>query len=300
MKTGILVPVWVNYRWVTPLTKCLIDSHWPDHPEIWFCGLEAPPDKGWNVIPMSKPEECKNWTRVLLDGVEGMIASGFDSLYIIPEEHIPISNCRANDLNRTLPDLMLRLDALYISLMGWDNRRFVSKSPVLPRSEHQLKHLTGPRDPRFHLHPALWNAEAARTCCKIALENKSAGGSAWHFEKCTAGSGAPIPADWKSRCYQIRASALSTHPQSRTRAALSWCERAFFHKLMAVVTHLPKAWASLYLRLIPFDDVFCDGPYPMFYSGIMTKGGLNRFFVRFLRKKDPALLDQILSAMPDK
>ncbi len=300
MKTGILVPVWVNYRWAAPLTKSLLDRHWAEHPDIWFCGLEAAPEAGWNVIPMSNPGECTNWTRVLLDGVEGMIARGFDTLYIIPEEHVPLAKCRAEDLNVTLPDLMLRLDALYISLMGWDNRRFVSKSPLLPRSDHHLKHLTGPRDPRFHLHPALWNAEAARTCCNIALANKSAGGSAWHFEKCTADPDAPIPAGWRNRCYQIRASALSGNPRSRLGAAMSWCDRAFFHKLMAVVPHLPKPWASLCLRLIPFEDVFCDGPYPMFYSGIMTKGGPNRFFVRFLRKKDPALLNQILAALPDK
>jgi len=300
MKTGILVPVWVNYRWIAPLTKELIDREWPDHPELWFCGLERAPESGWNVIPMSEPAECTNWTRVLLDGVDGMIARGFDTLYIIPEEHVPLAKCRADDLNVALPDLMVRLDALYISLMGWDNRRFVSKSPVLSNQDFGLKHLTGPRDPRFHLHPALWNAEAARTCCKIALENKSAGGSAWHFEKATGGAGAPLPAGWETRCYQIRASVLSTHPRGWMSAAASWCERSLFHKLMALVPHLPKAWVSPYLRAIPFDDVFCDGPYPMFYSGIMAKGGPNKHFVHFLRKKNPDLLDEILSAMPDK
>lgn len=300
MKTGILVPVWVNYRWIAPLTKSLIGRQWADHPEIWFCGLQEAPESGWNVIPLSEPAESGNWTRVLLDGVDGMIARGFDTLYIIPEEHVPLAKCRDQVLNHTLPDLMVRLDALHISLMGWDNRRYVSKSPVLPKTEHQLKHLTGPHDPRFHLHPALWNADAARTCCKIALENKSAGGSAWHFEKCTAGPDAPIPADWKTRCYQIRASVFSAQPPGRISETGSWCERAFFHKLMALVPHLPKPWVSAYLRNIPFDDVFCDGPYPMFYSGIMAKGGLNRFFADFLRKKDPGLLARILKAMPDK
>ncbi len=298
MKLGILVPVWVNYRWMAPLTKRLLDTSWKSHPDLWFCGLEEAPGPDWNVIPMHEKTDRRNWSAVLRDGVEGLIARGYDALYIIAEEHIPIAPCREDVLNKTLPAVLDEWGAVYISLMGWDNRRYVSKSPVLDRRHFEFKHLVGKDDPRFHLHPALWKAEAALACCNEALRDPAARGSAWHFEKAPARPGCAIPEDWKERCYQIRASVFSTRRVGSFERLAGWCERFVFHKAMAVLPHLPSDWRQAAARRIPFDDVFCDGPYPMFYSGIMAKGGINRFFKRHVSRKNPELWREIVEVMP--
>ncbi len=54
---------------------------------------------------------------------------------------------------------------------------------------------------------------------------------------------------------------------------------------MALAPLLPgPRWAGRYLRLLRIDDVFCDGPYPMIFSGILQKGHMNEHLVRRLRR----------------
>ncbi len=298
MKTGILVPVWKDYAWIAPITLETLDAWWPSHPEIRFCGLADP--KGLPAFPLESGIDRSNWTQVLLGGVVNMRASGFGRVYLILEEHIPLGRCHEEHLNFTLPALMDALPASYISLMGWDNRRFTSRSPVLGKSRHHLKHLTGANDPCFHLHPALWDLETLELCCRVALQNRDKNGSAWHFEKACARSDAPLP-QAANECYQIRASSMALRPPTPARSALAAIDRFVFHKIMALYPWIPGSRAGrVFLRNVPFDDVFCNGPYPMFFSGIMAKGGLNRFFMNHLRRSNPVLMDRILDAMPQR
>lgn len=297
MKLGVLVPVWRNYEWIAPILLERIDACWPSHPEIQFCGLAEA--KGLPAFPLEPGTDRSNWTQVLLGGVEKMRAMGFGRIYLILEEHIPLAPCHEEHLNSTLPALMDALPASYISLMGWDNRRFPSRSPILNTPPHQLKHLTGANDPRFHLHPALWDLEILEHCCRIALINQEKNGSAWHFEKACSRADAPLPPPAKNGCYQIRASGLALQPPPPARDALAAIDRHIFHKVMALYPVIPnRQVADALLRNVPFDDVFCNGPYPMFYSGIMAKGGLNRYFVNYLRRNNPDLMDRILASMP--
>lgn len=299
MKTGILVPVWRDYTWVAPITLETLRSRWAAHPEIWFCGLTEDEAGTLPVLPLAPGLDRSNWTQVLIGGVEQMRSRGFDLIYLILEEHLPVAPCHAGHLNTTLPALMESLPAAYISLMGWDNRRFSSRSALLDKSQHQLKNLVGPHDPRFHLHPALWRADILEACCRLALEDRNKNGSAWHFEKACARPGNPLPESATTACYQIRASQLAMAKPSALQNIISAAERFIFHKLMALYPLIPSRRAgAAFLRQVPFDDVFCNGPYPMFYSGIMAKGQLNRFFVNFLHRKDPALMNQLLKAMP--
>lgn len=297
MNLGILVPVWRDYQWIAPILHETLDRWWPSHPGMWFCGLSDP--LGLPAFPLEPGTDRSNWTQVLLGGVRNMRALGIEKAYLILEEHIPLGPCHEEHLNRTLPALMDELSASYLSLMGWDNRRYSSRSPVLDPARYQLKHLTGEIDSRFHLHPALWDLEVLETCCRLALRDSAANGSAWHFEKACSRSEAALSVAAKSGCYQIRASRLAWQRPSRTAEILAPVERFVFHKLMALYPWIknPRA-ARAFLRCVPFDDVFCNGPYPMFYSGIMAKGGMNRFFVRHLRRNHPDLLDRILAARP--
>jgi len=298
MRICILVPVWREYGWIAPITKATIDQYWPSHPDLWFCGLKDHEGQGLPIIPLGSHADRSNWSSVLLEGVRGIREKGYDAVYLIAEEHIPVELCHEEHLNQTLPRMFADLGASYISLMGWDNRRFTSNSPLLGKDQHRFQHLVGPGDPRFHLHPALWSAETLEECCLIALRDKGKNGSAWHFEKaCGRASGELIQAS--KGCYQICAASLSLHHRTKTRMLLDWFERNAFHKLMAILPLIPdRKVARRVWDWARFDDVFCDGPYPLFFSGIMAKGGLNRFFVSFLNRKNPSLLATILRSMP--
>jgi hypothetical protein len=58
-------------------------------------------------------------------------------------------------------------------------------------------------------------------------------------------------------------------------------ERWIFNKLMAVVPLLPQAWQRPYYDACGFDMVFCDGPYPMVFSGVLAKGQINPALRKF-------------------
>lgn len=292
MKLGILVPVWRDYQWMVPMTSEALGRCWPSHPEVRFCGLES----AGSLPAFPRTADPSNWSQVLLEGVQHMRGEGFDRVYLILEEHIPLGPCHEEHLNVTLPALMDSLPASYLSLMGWDNRRFTSRSPVLGKNRFELKHLIGPNDPRFHLHPALWDLEILEQCARMAVQNPEKNGSAWHFEKVAARAEF---SDRRFGCYQIRASTMSLRPPTRWQRFTEFLDRSIYHKLMAVCPLIPtRRAAEWFFRNIPFDDVFCNGPYPMFFSGIMAKGGLNRYFLKFLESHDPAQMKRILQAMP--
>jgi hypothetical protein len=300
MKICILVPVWRDYTWIAPITRKMIAEYWPSHPDLWFCGLNEQEGEGLPNIPLGSDADRSNWAGVLLQGVCGIREKGYDAVYLIAEEHIPLQRCHEEHLNQTIPRLFADLGASYISLMGWDNRRFTSKSPRLDKDRYWLQHLVAADDPRFHLHPALWSAETMEKCCLIALRDKGNNGSAWHFEKACGRDRGDLNEESKG-CYQICAASLASNPPSIGRGFLNGMERFSFHKLMALLPLLSDQKIKKRIwEFAGFDDVFCDGPYPLFFSGIMAKGGLNHFFVRFLKRKNPSLLAMILRGMPER
>jgi len=212
---------------------------------------------------------------------------GYRECYLIAEEHLPLAPCHKHHLERTIPDQARELGAKYVSLMGWDNRRYSFKSPVLPKQKYRWMHLTGLRDPRFHLHPAWWDLETLEKCCELALENRDANGSAWHFEKICDLAGNRLPSN---SCYQISASAMNLRSSAPW---LSGVKRWIFNKLMAVVPLLPDAWQHPYYDACGFDIVFCDGPYPMVFSGVLAKGRMNPALIRFSSHVSSDILEKI-------
>lgn len=293
MKIAILVPVWHNYLWIAPITMDLLEQYWPNHPPIWFCGMTREEAGELPVLPWSGGENRTNWTAMLQDGAGQLKAKGVDAVYLILEEHVPLAPCQEVHLNETLPSLLHDLPAVYVSLMGWDNRRYTSRSPL--KGPYRLQHLTAPRDPRFHLHPALWKIDALEACCETSLRDPAKNGSAWHFEK--SNDRAPHPG--RDQCYQICSGKMRLSPPGPAKRLAAALEQFVFRKLMALYPLIPhRGMANGFARLAGFDNVYCDGPYPMFFSGIMAKGHLNPFLVRFLRAKNPDLLSRLIKAAP--
>jgi len=287
VKLAILSPVWPSYQWLAPCLQWTLDRFWADHPPLFFCGMtqEEADRVGLPVLPWRGGENRTNWTALLRDGVEQLRALGYTHGYLIAEEHLPLAPCHTVHLNHTLPRFLESLPAVYISLMGWDNRRFPSKSPLLDRKHFRMQHLLAPRDPRFNLHPALWDLEVLSVCCDVALEDDSKNGSAWHFEKANARRPARHLPHWVAQCYQICAAEMALSPPLQGQKMRRNIERFFYLKLMALYPHIPhRRLADAYFRRMGFDNVYSDGPYPLFFSGVMAKGGYNPWFIKHLKK----------------
>lgn len=283
LKTCILVSVWPDYRWLVPILEGMLEEFWPDHPDL---------------IMTREVGNGRNWTRNLLAGVEDAEKRGFDSVYLINEEHVPIGPCNLDFLGSTLPKLASELGAVYVSLFGWDNKRFCSKSPLLGSEKFHWMRLVGPRDPRFHLHPAWWRLDALKACCHLVLEDGRENGSAWHFEKTSDDLEANLPGKFRMGCYQIHAGATGVRPMGFFRRVSRPAKRWVDNKAMAVAPLLgPGLMREAWLRFWNFDSVVSDGAYPMVFSGVLAKGRLNPVFVEYCRRTLP--MEKWLSPIED-
>lgn len=268
MNASILVSVWPEYRWLVPVLTGMLADFWPNHPELIFT---------------KEIGDGKNWTQNLLAGVEEAKKKGFESVYLINEEHVPVGPCNELFLNSFLPDLASRLGAVYVSLFGWDNKRFCSKSNTLSRDQFRWMHLVGKVDPRFHLHPAWWRVDALEACCRLVLEDGCKNGSAWHFEKICADPRVTLPEDYRRGCYQISAAATKLAGCGEFRFVLRCQSRWLANKAMALLPHLKGRLRAEWLKFWNFDAVVSDGAYPMVFSGVLAKGRINPVFVNYSR-----------------
>ena len=222
------------------------------------------------------------WGRFVLDACRELKTRGFSKTYFLLEDHPPLAECHAGHLNNTLPSLIDELPASYIGLMGWDNRRFVTRAPVT--GPHRLMHLTPPRAPRFHLHPSLFRLDALIACLEVlARQDKP---TPWGFEKICDKPDADLPENFKTACYQVCGEELALHPPGPAGRLRSAAERFFYHRMMNLYSPLNRIGLGMkFWDTLGFDDFFFNGPLPMFYSGIMSRGRVNPFFLKYLQTR---------------
>jgi len=56
---------------------------------------------------------------------------------------------------------------------------------------------------------------------------------------------------------------------------------------------LPQAWQRPYYDACGFDMVFCDGPYPMVFSGALAKGRMNPALRKFKERIPAGIIAEI-------
>ena len=290
----ILVPVAPSYSWLLPvLIDCLRDF-WKSHPPI--------------VVAQAQPEDTTRdgllcWTQILQHGAKEAQCRGFTMAYVILEEQFPVAHCHVVHLNETLPGLMESLPACHISLMGWDNRRHPSKSPTLGQDFYHLKHLRADRDPRYNLHPGLWRLDVLLKCCDEVLATAGPEASAWQFERISARSSNPSLQRHKQQCYQICAASMALRKAPILRRIGTALERFFYMRMIGLMPLVPgKTLREKVFRFLNVDRVFCDGPYPMVFAGVLAKGKINPNFTSIVGKLPGGsqLLERISSLVPEK
>lgn len=280
---AILISVYHPYRWVAPFTHQLIERYWPEHPPLYFCGLTAEEAGSLPHIPCPQAELPRVWAEFVLDAARRLQAQGHTKIYFLLEDHPPLGVCHHRHLSETLPGLLDAWNASYIGLMGWDNRRFINTSPILDEAHYRMAHLTGEKAPRFHLHPSLFRTEALIACLELLLRRDKP--NPWGFEKLCDKPDADLPEAFKQGCYQICGETLALEIPGRTEQWLRRGERFFYHRAMSLFPPLHRIGLGMrYWDWLGFDDFFYNGPFPMFYSGVMARARVNPFFVRYVEK----------------
>lgn len=293
----ILITVYHPYRWTARFTWQMIQKFWPGHPPVFFCGLTAEEAGDLPHIPVAEASLPRVWADFAFQAAEQLRAEGYEAVYFFLEDHMPLDHCHVSHLRDLLPSLLNSLPASYIGLMGWDNRRFATRGgPVLPPEMHRLMHLTTAQAPRFHLHPSLFRMEALVAC--LDALRKYPKPNPWGFEKLCDKLDAPLPEEFKSSCYQVCGSELAGRKPGAVQSLCNAVERWIYHRAMALVPLASKVnWGTRLAKAVGFDNFFYNGPFPMFYSGVMAGGKVNPFFLRYLqRRQDPVFYDLMKAA----
>lgn len=284
--TCILIPTFPAQIEAARLSVELLDKYWPTHPEIFLCGLEADDPR---VLPMTG--DPRDWMAIVHGAALGLKARGFRRVFLILDDQGPIAPCHVHHLDHTVPDWMTELDAVYISLRGWDHRRNSSGDSLGPGYLHlqrQHAHFAW----RYALHPALWKLDVLIEGLALLMEGANVEArSAWAFEIRAGASESPFPPEWHGRTYRL-------HGRRMTLEPIGAVERAIRHGIDGSVRWLdarlkappfrrmnwPRGAQRLLVNLLKTDDVCYSGPYPMFYSGFLMHGRVNPYLEKYLQR----------------
>lgn len=297
-RTCILVPTFEGYLASAQLTRRLIDRYWRDHPPVLLCGA-AIEDQA--ALPLRS--DARDWMSVVRDGLRDLSASGYEFVYLILADLGPLDRCHEDHLNRTMPGWMVDLDAIYISIRGWDHRRN-SSGRNLGQRYLSLQRQRSDYVWRFGLHPALWRIEALIAILDILL-NRCPDHSAWAFENEAGKLQGEIPKAWNDGTYRVCGRLMSAAP-------IPVLERRIRHAIDGLIRHTDRTLnhrnrvdtpnpivGALFERLLRTNAVYYQGPYPIYFRGFYTFGQVNKHLAHFLvRRGRHDLLSEIEMACP--
>jgi hypothetical protein len=282
MQTCILLSSCDKYVDLARLTVRLLDERWLSHPPIFLSGIT--PVLGLDCLPLV--DDPRDWVGITASAVDALLARGYGACYVIIEDHPPFGVCNDVALNELLPGLMQKLNAAYIGLYGWDQRA-ESKGAVLGDDCFRLQRQAPDFPWRFSLHPGLWRLQAFRDVLRrlSPVPGDPASRSIWSFERRSGAHDFALPAGWNERTYRVAGLSLLGGARRRLRRHARLIEFRAYDTFRWVLLHTAgkSAVASFDARL-RYRYYFFDGPYPMFWSGVMRKGALNSDMRRFLER----------------
>lgn len=275
MKTCILISTFEKYHRLAEWTARRIEVEWRDHPPIFYAGLEA--DGGASI---GFRGESSDWMGVNLDAVVLLRKKGFTHVYLILDDHPPVGPCNHRCLNEELPRVAADLDAAYIGLLGYGQHRemegeqVVREGMILEQSNPEYRW-------KFSLHPGLWKLESLEQILKERMDLYAGKErSPWNFERHRDG--------WE---FSERFPSFRIHGASRAAGGVA--------SRVAMVADVARRFAAdcaLFLAKVTGGKATRDalevrlhwlygryqGPYPMFWSGCMRQGKVNRDFEKWV------------------
>lgn len=258
----------------------MLDKFWEKHPDMYLCGL-VKGIEGCSLIPFDV--DPKDWIGIAHKAVNYLIERGYNYCYLIIDDHPPFATCNGDYLSEELPRLAHSLKAICVSLVGWDQIRAYQGFKL-----GSGKHFWLNNDPAyrwsFNLHPACWNTTALKEILEIVMTLEGSDRSARNFEASMHSPVTPIPEHYRRNVYRV----------CGDRFAISdkWFGNRMFRKGILKILHGVRlsakglGGASVLNRVDAQLRVYTDylnGPYPMFWSGLMQKGATHENAIRFLK-----------------
>lgn len=298
MEVCILLSTCDKYSRLAELTLELIHERWKDHPPVFVCGLSTSL-KG-NAETLLLGEDSHDWIGITRAAVEKLFENGYKKFYLLLDDHPPLGICNHVHLNSTLPALMDKLKAAYIGLHGWDQNT-MSDGEVLGMEYASLQRQADEFPWRYALHPALWDVQTILNMADglIKTSNDISMRSIWAFER---RSGAfPIPSIGNVKSYRIFGLGMLG---GNYRWIRRWTRRLFYLSVNFLFLVTIKIFGlnaqEKLVNLLIHETLFFDGPYPLYWSGVMQKGSLHKNFERYLlfhkRNKELSCFQDALSS----
>jgi len=279
MKPCILLSTCDRYRPLAEFTSRAIQEQWTDHPEVFVSGLSS---TGENHLPLEDPP--RDWMAVTRSACSNLLERGFDSVYLLLEDHPPLGRCNATALNEELPHAMAQLDATSLALSGYGQRRATHGKVVRAIGKH-FDHVPVSQLWKFPLHPALWNLERLAAILDQLIEKLPENEhTPWAFERVGGNPKSDLPLVLKASSYRIDGLewtvGSSPHARRLPLAAFQFLgDVGKFFVRVGAGAEAREAWD----RKLRWLYCWYDGPYPLFWSGAMQKGQPNQDLLRFLR-----------------
>jgi hypothetical protein len=269
----ILIPTCDRYLPVARWTQSLLARHWSPLPPVFLCGSTAPD---------SLPLQCdsRDWILIALQAVEQLDSRGFKWIYLILDDHPPIGPCHSVHLNETLPAFAESLSASHINLLG---RREDEETGAVSLGEAflGLERNLSDYEWKYSLHPGLWSVAHLLKLLRHLVETLSPDQrTPWIFESHDEDSRSEVARAFADSTYRVNGQVMALHP---SRAALDRLSLQAVNGARRLVISLfgNSARSHFNARFVGF-EFFNRGPYPIFWSGAIHKGGPRFLFSNFL------------------
>lgn len=279
MKNAILLPTCDAYAAVADFTLRRLDVCWPGHPPVFVCGLTRAAHEPPHRLPCTN--DPGDWIGTALDAVTRLRELGYEWLYLILDDHPPFGPCNADYLNRLLPENAGRLNAIQVNLLGWD--QYQPQEGRVLASEHLCWQRNSPTFSwKFSLHPGYWHVVTFEKLLRQLRSQSPDAQAARAFEGLTEGAARTYDAGLLGRTYRIRGDGFT--------ASRRWFESRLLRAITKPLIHLARsayrlrgesALGVLDAGLLPYLR-YCNGPYPMFWSGLVRQGRRHDEALRFL------------------
>lgn len=299
MDICILLSTCDKYIKLAELTVALIDQRWKDHPPIFVCGLSSPCGGNAEMLPLHN--DSQDWIGIARSAAQQLLEKGYQKCYVILDDQPPITICHETHLNINLPALMDSLHATYIGLHGWDQNT-LSDGRILGFEYYFLQHQADSFLWQYALHPALWDIRAFLNMTELLYEtgNDVKSRSIWAFERRSGAVPSPFPSDLQGRSYRVFGLGMAGGKFRLLRAVL---RRLFYLSVNVWSLVVKKLFGAdarqKFIESVIHETLFFDGPYPLYWSGVMQKGSLNKNFERFLlAHKQDGELSRFRKAVP--
>ena len=276
MKVCILISTFEKYRRLAEWTARRIDLEWKNHPPIYYAGLLA--DGG---ACLGFHGESSDWMSVNRDAVICLRELGYTHAYLILDDHPPVGRCHEGFLNEELPRLAVELDASYIGLLGYGQHRPL-EGKRLGRKYAGLEQSNPDYRWKFSLHPGLWKLDSLERILSARMDHyQGKDRSPWNFER-----------HRDSLEFSLQFPSFRVCGENDITGGI-----ATHCKLLREAIGRFFADCTLFLAKKRGGQVARDqeevrlhwlyghyqGPYPMYWSGCMRQGRINKDFEKWVR-----------------